>query len=322
VDARFRTWEGHLRKSLGDVRVSGASDTEFDAWTQSVSYGGVVIARVGANANQLQLNSSRRADLPDDMIHVVFLTAGRFQVEQFGRRSVLEPGDWTVMVVSEAFRHAHDCPVEMLVVGASRGVLFPGMGVDQISALRFSATHGTALLARNYLDNLIAESASLHPQSAHELVSNATRLVRLSVIDNLGLRSHLASRELRQVRIREFVEQNLQNAELSVDLIAQACRCSKRYVHKVFSSAEAGSVSNYILKARLDNCLRDLQRQEMAHLSVTRIAFSWGFNSPGHFSRVFRRQFGVSPSQCRALGVTQFAKSSDLLGEFSESLSA
>jgi AraC-like DNA-binding protein len=322
VHARFRSWEGHLRKTLGDVRVSGASDAEFDAWTQSVSHGGVSVTRVGAEANQLQLFSSRRGDLADDLIHVVFLTAGRFQVEQFGRRTVLEPGDWSVVVVSEAFRHAHDCPVEMLVVAAPRRVLFPAMGVDQFSALRFSATHGSALLAKNFLGDLITERASLHPLSAHELTSTAVRLVRLSVVDNLGLRTHLASRELRQVRIREFVEQNLQNAELSVDLIAQECRCSKRYVHKVFSSAEAGSVSNYILKARLDHCFRDLQRLAMAHLSVTQIAFSWGFNSPGHFSRVFRRQFGISPSQCRTTSAMQFTNGNEQLDELSESVSA
>jgi len=50
---------------------------------------------------------------------------------------------------------------------------------------------------------------------------------------------------------------------------------------------------------RLDACRRDFQSQEHAARSITDIALSWGYNSPAHFCRVFRKQFGASPSEWR-----------------------
>jgi AraC-like DNA-binding protein len=35
------------------------------------------------------------------------------------------------------------------------------------------------------------------------------------------------------------------------------------------------------------------------HLSVSTIAYRTGFSHPAHFSRAFRRRFGVSPSEIR-----------------------
>jgi len=37
---------------------------------------------------------------------------------------------------------------------------------------------------------------------------------------------------------------------------------------------------------------------------ITDIALSWGFNSPSHFSRVFREHTGKSPSEFRAASPT------------------
>jgi AraC-like DNA-binding protein len=72
------------------------------------------------------------------------------------------------------------------------------------------------------------------------------------------------------------------------------------YVHKIFS-ADGQTLSSYIRLARLERCRRDLGRAELTHLSVTEIAFSWGFQHQAHFSRVFRNHFNVSPSSCRQL---------------------
>lgn len=36
-----------------------------------------------------------------------------------------------------------------------------------------------------------------------------------------------------------------------------------------------------------------------AHRSIMEIAYSWGFNNPNHFSRCFKRQFGVAPRELR-----------------------
>jgi len=50
----------------------------------------------------------------------------------------------------------------------------------------------------------------------------------------------------------------------------------------------------------LDAARRDLCDPGLAASSVSRIAFSWGFNDAAHFSRAFRARFGCSPRELRA----------------------
>ena len=54
------------------------------------------------------------------------------------------------------------------------------------------------------------------------------------------------------------------------------------------------TVSDYIWRARLLNCRQELETQY--HKTITDVAFSWGFSSSSHFSRVFRKYFGIVPS--------------------------
>ena len=54
------------------------------------------------------------------------------------------------------------------------------------------------------------------------------------------------------------------------------------------------TVSDYIWRARLQHCRQELETH--GGKTITDVAFSWGFSSSSHFSRVFRRCFGVSPS--------------------------
>jgi AraC-like DNA-binding protein len=44
----------------------------------------------------------------------------------------------------------------------------------------------------------------------------------------------------------------------------------------------------------LQNCRHELETH--GGRTVTDVAFSWGFSSSSHFSRVFRKYFGVVPS--------------------------
>jgi AraC-like DNA-binding protein len=54
-----------------------------------------------------------------------------------------------------------------------------------------------------------------------------------------------------------------------------------------------------VLEQRLARSARELSRAQSAHLTVTQIAFASGFADAAHFSRAFRRRYGVSPRDYR-----------------------
>jgi AraC-like DNA-binding protein len=65
-------------------------------------------------------------------------------------------------------------------------------------------------------------------------------------------------------------------------------------------AAAGQTAGQYILQSRLNGSAKDLSNPGLAHLTITDIAVSWGFNSSSTFSRAFHKYFKVSPRAYRA----------------------
>jgi AraC-like DNA-binding protein len=62
-------------------------------------------------------------------------------------------------------------------------------------------------------------------------------------------------------------------------------------------AAEHESISDYILRRRLEECAVQLGNVLWTGRSITEIAFDWGFSSMAHFTRAFKERFAVTPSE-------------------------
>ena len=85
---------------------------------------------------------------------------------------------------------------------------------------------------------------------------------------------------------------------LSPETIAAANFMSVRTLQKLFR-AEGCTVSDWIRERRLAGARRDLRDPSLADVPISRIADAWGLPNPGHFSRMFRAEFGLSPREDR-----------------------
>ncbi|MGH8863127.1 MAG: helix-turn-helix domain-containing protein [Burkholderiales bacterium] len=115
-----------------------------------------------------------------------------------------------------------------------------------------------------------------------------------------GLGGVAGAKASRLHRICQGIESVLGNPGLTLGTVAERERVSTRYLQKLF--AEAGnSFSHYLRTRRLDRCRADLISPLHSELSISEICFRWGFNSSAHFSRVFHKEYGVSPRDYRQL---------------------
>ena len=55
----------------------------------------------------------------------------------------------------------------------------------------------------------------------------------------------------------------------------------------------------WIRTSRLERCRRDLLDPALGHETILAIASRWGLPGPQHFSRLFRSEYGCSPSELR-----------------------
>ncbi len=107
--------------------------------------------------------------------------------------------------------------------------------------------------------------------------------------------AHLESLRL---RIIHFIEDNLCDGDLSPAKIAAMLRTSPRYVHTIFSRS-GETVSQYIRRRRLEECARLLSNAPRGGRTISDIAFDYGFASCTNFGKVFREQYGVTPTEYR-----------------------
>ena len=108
-----------------------------------------------------------------------------------------------------------------------------------------------------------------------------------------------ALRELTRDRVKRFIAVHLDDPHLTLDRVAAAIGCSKRYLHKLFDG-ESDTLNAYIWQRRLERIRQDLADPALAEHSITEIAFGRGFSSSTHFSRSFRARFGCAPREARA----------------------
>jgi transcriptional regulator GlxA family with amidase domain len=80
---------------------------------------------------------------------------------------------------------------------------------------------------------------------------------------------------------------------VSPSLIAEEVGISARQLERLFGKYLNCSPKKYYVELRLERARRLLLQTEQ---SITEIAMACGFESPGHFSRVYRAAFGVTPS--------------------------
>lgn len=102
-------------------------------------------------------------------------------------------------------------------------------------------------------------------------------------------------RQILQAKAKHFIRRNLCDPDLSIGHVAASLKCTKRYLHMAFAE-EGLTIARYIWIERLEQCRRELASVHAGDVTVTGVAFAWGFKSSSHLSRAFRKAFGFPPS--------------------------
>jgi AraC-like DNA-binding protein len=99
----------------------------------------------------------------------------------------------------------------------------------------------------------------------------------------------------RLLRGRDYLLSSLDRPVLLSDMAREAC-LSPYHFHRAFTQAFHETPHRYLTRQRLEKARHLLSQRER---SVTEVCFECGFQSLGSFSSLFRRHFGISPSEFR-----------------------
>jgi transcriptional regulator GlxA family with amidase domain len=101
-------------------------------------------------------------------------------------------------------------------------------------------------------------------------------------------------------KIQQYIEEHLDDEDLTLRSLARANLVSARYVNRLFMR-EGVSAARWIRMRRLERCRADLEDPERRHLSISEIAFNHGFGNISSFNRAFKARFHITPIALRSV---------------------
>lgn len=305
----FEGWRTQLRAVCGDFEVQPSRQHSLfigDVGKQVLD--GLEVARIRTNAGLLTRHL-RCPEVDDDRYcFLVVQRSGRQLVRQGDRHLQLTPGDMALIDSASPFEiepqglidntsiHLSRDEVRRHVAGRS---LFGKLSVSSnacrmLTALiqpiqdddfRYRALPGEGRALEGALIALMVPAF----EQGEQVMPPAAALCEPSGLYALALR---------------LIDSSLQDCAFGPEGLAERLGVSVRRLYRLFE-AEGESVCRVIQRCRLQRSAEDLGYGGDAVEPITQVAFKWGFIDAAHFSRAFRRQFGMSPREYRAQAVAQ-----------------
>ena len=97
-------------------------------------------------------------------------------------------------------------------------------------------------------------------------------------------------------RVTDFIGDNL-SAELRLSQLAALADLSPHYFSELFKQSTGLTLHAYVLNKRIEFAKQQLRYTDR---KIIDIAVDAGFTNPSHFSRIFRKMVGASPSRFQA----------------------
>jgi|GEM_PF-362643 len=299
VSDRLSFWNAGA-VAIGGVEVEQMAAGPFSGTVVRRTLGAATVFAMSTSPHRAAWTARQIRQGGDTLpLRLWFQQRGTTVLDGHGGERTIGPGEWFISDCRRPHVSLHPGPSRKIALQLPADRLLPA----ERDALRTHAVHGPvrggiAQMLRACLETSLADFEPGDERIDSDLGETMIDFCRLLIRDTLSGTSAASMRDLTQDRIRTFIRRNLGNPALSVDMVAQAMKCSKRYIHKVFRGDQ--TVSDYIWSQRLERCKTILCEPGAGEITLTQLAFDSGFSSSAHFSRAFRDRYGVPPKQFRA----------------------
>lgn len=291
---RLPLWSQALAHLCGSLQLDGYESRSIDGRIEAATIGPLKLCRIVASPHRVALPQDWAGPDRHASIKVLLQLRGSSILEQDSQRVTVDPGDCIAYDVSRPHSIVSPTLTEHLVVVIPKHL---AAGYDlclaDVGSQRFSACTGIGHVTRELVEASLDEGCDLDSGSNQQIVDLLLGSLRLS-LRHAKSRSLLTPRESLLRKARTYIDAHLRDPTLDIENIAAALGCSRRYLHMVFAS-EGTSVEKYLWSSRLEGCRRELMKGTH-EITLTEVAFAWGFSSSSHFSRSFKQRFGMSPS--------------------------
>lgn len=221
-------------------------------------------------------------------------------IRQRGRESSVRPGDFTIVNGAEPYTFATDRPNAVRTLRIPCRSLRQRLpSLDDWVARTCSGIQPSTPLFLDFAASYFKHAPSLPPDAQNRVEQHLLDLLVMALTGADTESGESSVRGAHRQRALRYIEERFAHAALQPADVACAIGVSERYLQKMFADRQE-TVMSLIRQRRLLEAKRLLASRRQSGRSVTEIALIVGFSDPAHFSRVFRREIGVSPVQYQA----------------------
>jgi len=300
---QLQQWQSASDHYFGPLQAQAMGEEPFDARMKAWEAGALRMLTIDAPAHRI-LRDRAASDPRHDSFKLLLQLKGVSEIRQRDANFSLQPGDWSLYDPRVPYTITSQESIRQLVVQIPRGKL----GHLPVGSLHTCEAHTPELAAlhqvlSSFLSALAVQLQTL-PDAAGVSLSEATLglLVQALQAQQGDAPGRMPLPEVLRVRVRQYIHSHLAESDLTVERIAQEMRCSKRYLHTLFQG-EAHTLDRQIWLSRLERCKQALVGSDTSKVSISALAYRWGFNSNAHFCRLFKQEFGCTPSEFLKRGV-------------------
>lgn len=132
------------------------------------------------------------------------------------------------------------------------------------------------------IKNLLASRKKLQEKYRKSITINPSEITTTSVDERF------------LSKVLQAVEENIDNSELSVELLCEIVGMSRANIHKKLKSLVNQSATEFINSVRLKRAAQLIQKNTG---NISEIAYDVGFNNLSYFSRAFKKHFNMTPKE-------------------------
>jgi AraC-like DNA-binding protein len=298
---RFAYW----REAVCDVFVQLECErVDRDPFAGAITtrpFGALTLSEVASRAQHVVRSRRQIARAREDDLLVSVQLDGGGTIAQDGNVARLGLGDFCLYDSARPYTLHFEGPFRQLVLQFPRARLVERLGrAEPFAGLRIGRVDPVGALASDFLAALGRDSARIPAAAAQRLAGTALDLLATALAGVRGVSPDAGSRRAAALaRAKMLTLARLGDSGLEPAMIAAELGVSARGLHRLFAG-EGTSFMRWVIEQRLEACRCDLGDPLLLGRSVSDIALGRGFSDLAHFSRAFRRRFGLAPRDFRA----------------------
>lgn len=298
---RLDAWLCNARQICGDCRFEFPRRKTFHGSIERRCVAGLELTRFSSTPVSFAKFPAEAANSAGRSCIVITQLQGVRGYSQEGTTAILKPGDSTLIDAGRPWSSNCAGECSRLYLRVPRWLMENRLRLPNLPLLpRISGASGLGVTLFRLATSLYQEATVLTLEEGAAAIEAYLEILCGCVGHperHCEEPSHCA--ELLS-RVEQFIETHLAEPTLGPTEIANAAGISVRHLHRLFLQKES-TVAEYIRERRLERCQTDLCKPCFSDRNITEIAFFWGFSDSAHFSRCFKRRFGMSPRLFRSL---------------------